>query len=92
MKSKLRTGAHEAAQAGDLKQESGATTLPKQKVHSPTPEQIRQRAFEIHKDGGGCPGKALDDWLQAEREFLAEQEHPVGFGNGSSACECQYTE
>jgi hypothetical protein len=46
------------------------------KTH-PTDERIRQRAFEIHKARSGDPGGELDDWLQAERELLAEQEHPT---------------
>jgi hypothetical protein len=44
-------------------------------IHSPklppTPEQIRQRAYEIHKARGGAAGRELDDWLQAERELQA---------------------
>ena len=34
-----------------------------------TPEEIRQRAFEIHIERGGIYGCDLDDWLQAEREL-----------------------
>jgi hypothetical protein len=36
---------------------------------APTPEEIRQRAFEIHVERGGIHGYDLDDWLQAEREL-----------------------
>jgi hypothetical protein len=36
---------------------------------SPTAEEIRQRAFEIHSERGGIHGYDLDDWLQAEREL-----------------------
>jgi hypothetical protein len=39
----------------------------------PTPEDIRQRAFEIHIERGGIYGCDLDDWLQAEREL--QQKH-----------------
>jgi hypothetical protein len=35
----------------------------------PTPEEIRQRAFEIHIERGGIHGCDLDDWWQAEREL-----------------------
>jgi hypothetical protein len=35
----------------------------------PTPDEIRQRAFEIHIENGGIYGCDFDDWLQAEREF-----------------------
>jgi len=38
--------------------------------HARTPEEIRQRAFEIHCERGGIHGCDLDDWLQAERELL----------------------
>jgi len=77
MKSEPRTGTDEAVAAGDSNQRGEETSLLRQKRYSHAPEQIRQRAFAIHKIRGGGPGKALDDWLQAEREFLAEQEHPV---------------
>jgi hypothetical protein len=36
---------------------------------APTPEQIRERAFEIHIELGGIHGCNLDDWMQAEREL-----------------------
>lgn len=39
----------------------------------PTPEEIRQRAFEIHIERGGIHGCDLDDWVQAEREV--QQKH-----------------
>lgn len=34
--------------------------------------RIAQRAHEIYQARGGQHGKALDDWLQAEREIDAE--------------------
>lgn len=46
----------------------------------PSEERIRQRAYEIHRARGGGSGQELDDWLQAERELLAEQEHPAVLG------------
>lgn len=78
MKSKTRTRKHKT----DSNRADGneATVPPERKLHSPTPEQIRQRAYEIHKARGGAPGRELDDWLQAEREFLAEQERPASPG------------
>jgi hypothetical protein len=39
-------------------------------THPPIPEEIRERAFEIHIERGGVHGCDLDDWLQAERELL----------------------
>jgi len=32
-------------------------------------EEIRRRAYEIYLGRGEQPGRELDDWLQAEREF-----------------------
>jgi len=39
----------------------------------PTPEQIRQRAYEIYVSRNGTPGDEVQDWLQAERELSSEQ-------------------
>jgi Protein of unknown function (DUF2934) len=39
----------------------------------PTPEELRQRAFEIHIERGGFYGCDLDDLLQAERELQQER-------------------
>ena len=35
--------------------------------------RIARRAFEVFCARGGQPGRALDDWLQAERELTAGQ-------------------
>jgi Protein of unknown function (DUF2934) len=35
----------------------------------PTPEEIRQRAYQLHLEGGCVHGRDLDDWLQAERDL-----------------------
>jgi len=32
--------------------------------------RIAQRAYELHADRGYREGRALDDWLEAEREIL----------------------
>jgi hypothetical protein len=37
-------------------------------------ERIARRAHEIYEARGGEHGKALDDWLQAEREIDEEDE------------------
>jgi hypothetical protein len=34
--------------------------------------RIARRAHEIYEARGGADGKALEDWLQAEREIDAE--------------------
>jgi Protein of unknown function (DUF2934) len=37
--------------------------------NQPTPEHIRQRAYEIYLSRNEAPGDELQDWLQAEREL-----------------------
>ena len=37
-------------------------------------EQIRQRAYVLYEGRGRTDGRALDDWLQAEREVLTLRE------------------
>jgi len=61
---------------GDPAPKEGVATILKRKLQHTTEERIRQRALEIHKARGGVPGRELDDWLQAEREFRVEQERP----------------
>jgi hypothetical protein len=38
---------------------------------APTPEQIRQRAYEIYVSRGSTPGNPDWDWQQAELELRA---------------------
>jgi hypothetical protein len=37
--------------------------------HALNHDEVRRRAYEIHLERGGLPGRELEDWLQAEREF-----------------------
>jgi hypothetical protein len=37
-------------------------------------QRIARRAHEIYEARGGQDGKALDDWLQAEREIDEEDD------------------
>ena len=39
-------------------------------------EKIRVRAYELFERRGGEHGRALDDWLQAEAEFLRQRQSP----------------
>lgn len=41
---------------------------------SPTPDQIRWRAYQIYLARGGGGGRELDDWLQAECELQADKD------------------
>ena len=45
---------------------------------APTPQQVRERAFEIHIERGGIHGMDLDDWMQAERELQEKYENNDG--------------
>ena len=48
----------------------GRPAVVKVKNH-PTEEQIRQRAYELYRARGG-QGNPLIDWLQPERELIAD--------------------
>jgi hypothetical protein len=37
--------------------------------------QVRQRAFELYQERGCTPGRENEDWLQAEREVMARENH-----------------
>lgn len=39
----------------------------------PTPEQIRQRAYQIYLSRNEAPGDEVQDWLQAEREVRSQK-------------------
>jgi hypothetical protein len=38
--------------------------------NSPSPQEIRQRAYELHVEGGCVHGRDLDDWLRAEQDLM----------------------
>jgi hypothetical protein len=46
-----------------------SSTTEQQIKNAPTPEEIRQRAYEIHIERGGFYGCDMDDLLRAEREL-----------------------
>jgi hypothetical protein len=48
--------------------------VPVRPPHDSRMNRIALRAHEIYKARGGEHGKALEDWLQAEREVDAEIE------------------
>jgi hypothetical protein len=56
-----------------LKEHAAAESESMQPEHFgvPSPEDIRQRAYELHLEGGCVHGRDLDDWLQAERGLTA---------------------
>ena len=63
----------EAAAAQNKEHEATASAESQlQPAESPSREEIRQRAYEIHIERGGGHGQDTDDWLQAERELRAK--------------------
>jgi Protein of unknown function (DUF2934) len=40
-----------------------------ERSHVPSPEEIRQRAYELHLEGGCVHRRDLDDRFQAERDL-----------------------
>jgi hypothetical protein len=47
-------------------------------VNNPSPDlatQIRERAYQLYLERGSTPGNENEDWLTAEREVLARQNH-----------------
>jgi outer membrane protein TolC len=51
-----------------------AAAREKKAVDLPLEERIRRRAYELYVQRGGVGASAVDDWLQAEEELLAEQD------------------
>jgi len=51
---------HEAIEPGQKQPQLAGT---------PSAQEIRQRAYEIHLERGGVHGWDQDDWLQAEQEI-----------------------
>jgi len=40
----------------------------------PTHDEIELRAYQLYVERGGADGEDLGDWLQAERELIANYE------------------
>jgi Protein of unknown function (DUF2934) len=47
--------------------------------------EIRIRAYELYRDRGGCEGRAVEDWLQAESEVLSKTMTCREFTNAAAA-------
>jgi hypothetical protein len=60
-------GARAPAEGGGAASPHGEMQQPEARI-----TRIARRAHEIYTARGGTEGKALDDWLQAEREIDAE--------------------
>jgi Protein of unknown function (DUF2934) len=44
---------------------------------APTREEIELRAYQIYIERGGAHGQDVEDWLQAEREFVEKYGSPA---------------
>jgi len=53
-------------------QEPNRQPVRKAPVTEPRIERIARRAHELYEARGGTDGRAIEDWLQAEREIDAE--------------------
>jgi hypothetical protein len=69
-----------AATAGmqDERDDHNSATAPVPQSPESRMNRIARRAHEIYQARGGEHGKALDDWLRAEREVDAEIEASPG--------------
>jgi hypothetical protein len=57
--------------AGNMGHQPSGSENPEPEVPTAAgPEEIRQRAYELHLEGGCVHGRDLVDWLQAERELM----------------------
>jgi hypothetical protein len=61
---KMASKAKMISSAGATKPES------ERSPESSREDEIRTRAYEIFLRRGGQPGDEIDDWLEAEREFV----------------------
>ena len=63
-KPRIQTQEDTSAEAPSAPQNVGDTT-----AAVPDRDQIARRAFELYQKRGGKDGRAMDDWLDAEREL-----------------------
>jgi Protein of unknown function (DUF2934) len=68
--------------APDARNSQSRTVTSASDTNPPSPEsrmnRIARRAHEIYEARGGQDGKALEDWLQAEREIDNDDQPPPG--------------
>ena len=57
--------------------ESSSPTMEKPRAtkNQPTQEEIALRAYHIYLERGGIPGNELEDWIEAERQLVGENEN-----------------
>jgi hypothetical protein len=66
MKSKTLTADVEEREQAPVESEQTQSQL----ASGPTLDEIRQRAYELHLEGGCVHGRDQDDWFQAERDLM----------------------
>jgi Protein of unknown function (DUF2934) len=68
------------AEGGNMKRDSRATTkaVALDQPAESRMNRIARRAHELYEARGGEEGKALDDWLEAERQIDAEMARESG--------------
>ena len=65
------------AMSSSMRNDDGAAATATPRPHRPAESRISRiarRAHEIYQARGGEHGKALEDWLRAEREIDAEMD------------------
>jgi hypothetical protein len=65
-----------AAVRQDDRDDPASAPRPEARPSESRMNRIAQRAHEIYEARGGEHGKAMEDWLQAEREIDAELDNP----------------
>jgi hypothetical protein len=64
--------ASRAKTVGSINPTQPSTAVPEREqiLQSTREQEIRNRAYEIYLQRGAQPGYEMQDWLQAEREYL----------------------
>jgi hypothetical protein len=71
--------------AKTVERSSPATPKPHAANNQPTREEIALRAYHICLQCGAAPGNEFEDWMQAERQLLAEIGKPRRKATAKSA-------
>ncbi len=56
-----------------------------EKYIPPTHEEIAHHAYFLWLKEGGCPGRDLEHWLQAEAQLIATRKHDAGLLTAASS-------
>ena len=71
--------------AKTMESSSPVTQKPRTANNQPTQEEIALRAYHIYLQRGAAPGNEFEDWMQAERQLLAEIGKPRRKATAKSA-------